>query len=55
MNCKDCKHYDYCMFYGTDCGEDFSGFELDTAPVEILPDEDDWNAINDWYEAHEIA
>lgn len=23
-----------------------------TDVVEILPDEDDWNAINDWYEAH---
>lgn len=59
LPCDDCTHREYCWFYSTDCGEDFSGYVKDTSiddltnVIEILPDEEDREAINDWYEAHD--
>ena len=41
VDCEYCKY-----FVNGDCEY--------TEPIEILPNEDDWNAINDFYEAHQV-
>ena len=34
--CEDCSYREYCSFYSTDCGEDFSGYIKDTEIEEII-------------------